>query len=79
MRGSDWHVPLFGFRLENLREWHVVEAECLQCHQAAPLRHAALKRGRDGGYLVSALEHKLRCTQCGQRGGHTIRIQQMPR
>jgi hypothetical protein len=53
--------PRYAFRLEDLRAWHV------------ELTPAALTRSRPGYTRLVDLEGRLRCRQCGARGGRRLR------
>ena len=79
MRDSDYDVPLYGFRLEHLEEWHEVTATCSKCRHVALMRHSVLKRGRAGGYLLEALARQLRCSKCGSKGDNVLRVSMIPR
>jgi hypothetical protein len=66
--------PLYAFRLEDLRTWHVVTAWCLPCDRRVILSHESIWRGRPRYTGLVDLEQKLRCTVCGARGVHSIGI-----
>ena len=63
----EWITPSV-YRLEDLREWHVVTGRCGRCRHAARIRHEDLKRGRSGKMRLHDLWARLRCTQCNALG-----------
>jgi hypothetical protein len=71
--------PRHAFRLEDLRAWHAVEAECSSCRHQAVIDHARLIQGRSNPMRLADLETGLRCRRCGRRGGHTISVSLRPR
>jgi hypothetical protein len=68
--------PRYAFRLEDLRAWHVVEAECGSCRHRAVIDHASLTHGRSGSMRLADLETRLRCCRCG---GHSLTVSLRPR
>ncbi len=76
---AEGQPPRYAFRLEDLRQWHIIEAVCWQCNRTAVIRHDVLKRGRPLHARVVDLEAKLRCKECDRRGGHSLSIRSMPR
>ena len=70
--------PRYAFRLEDLRNWHVVTAVCVRCRHRSVIEHRALKRGRPGYTRLTDLEHRLRCQRCGARGGHDLTVAARP-
>ena len=71
--------PRYAFRLEDLRRWHVVEAVCPTCRHRAAIDHGRLTNGRPNHMRLADLEMKLRCLQCGCRGGHKLTVRLRPR
>ena len=71
--------PRYAFRLEDLRVWRVVEAECPSCRHRAVIDHARLTHGRPNSMRLADLEMKLCCRRCGRRGGHTLSVRLRPR
>ena len=74
--------PRYAFRVEDLRAWHVVEAECGGCRHRAVIEHASLTHGRPSSMRLTDLETKLRCRRCGRRGrrgGHSLTVSLRPR
>jgi hypothetical protein len=75
-------ADLTGFRLADLRPWHVIEAICGQCNRATVLHHDALLRRRNPETLLIDLEAKLRCGSCdrvGTRAPHALVLKMAPR
>jgi hypothetical protein len=52
----DTMPPRYAFRLEDLRTWHVVEAECGSCGHRAVIDHASLTHGRPSSMRLADLE-----------------------
>ena len=76
--GCGWRIA--DFRLDDLREWHVVIATCGECRHMAELSRSTLTYRRWSARLrLADLQPKLRCRQCGARGGHAINVYLKPR
>ena len=61
-------VPLYDFRLEDLRQWHIVEGHCGHCFRVERVRDDALLRA-DAPYVrLVRLSLKLKCFACGKAG-----------
>jgi hypothetical protein len=71
--------PLYDYRLEDLREWHVVEVRCGGCGRRETIPHRRLHRGRPAYTKLLDLQFKLKCTRCGARQGHAISVRPMDR
>ena len=42
-RDDDRIIPLYDFGVEDLRQWHIVEATCFNCRRTEVVRHAFLQ------------------------------------
>jgi rubredoxin len=71
--------PLYAFRLEDLRAFHLVRASCHACANKAMIPNAALQQGRPGYTRLTDLERQLRCRKCGARGRASIEVVFRPR
>ena len=71
--------PRYALRLEDLRAWHVIRVSCGTCRHRAELAPAALSRGRPGFTRLLDLEGRLRCRNCGVRGGAALVVELRPR
>jgi hypothetical protein len=60
--------PRYAFRLEDLRVFHLVRANCHACGHKAIVPNATLLQGRPGYTRLMALERQLRCRNCGGEG-----------
>jgi hypothetical protein len=66
--------PLYAFRLEDLRAFHLVRASCHACAHKAIIPHAALRQGRPGYTRLTDLERQLRCRKfAGREAGRRSR------
>ena len=66
--------PRYAFRLEDLRVFHLVMANCDACAHKALIPNAMLLQGRPGHRRLMALEKQLRCRQCGARGRASLEV-----
>ena len=71
--------PRYDFRLEDLRAFHLVRAQCQACGHKAIIPNAALLAGRPGYTRLPSLERQLRCRQCGARGKASLEMEFRPR
>ena len=71
--------PLYAFRLEDLRGWHVVRVCCRMCRHKADIASATLTRGRPGYVRLVDLEGRLRCRKCEARGQASLEVELRPR
>ena len=71
--------PRYAFRLEDLRVFHQVRANCHACGHKAIIPNAALLQGRSGYMRLMSLEGQLRCQKCGARGKASLDVQFRPR
>ena len=71
--------PRYAFRLEDLRVFHQVRANCHACGHKAIIPNAALLQGRSGYMRLMSLEQQLRCQKCGARGMASLEVQFRPR
>lgn len=72
-------APLYDFRVEDLRQWHIVEAICFRCRRTALVRHEAITRGVRGTERITNLFRKLKCTNCGNREDNRLAVRLMSR
>jgi rubredoxin len=71
--------PRYAFRLEDLRAFHLVRADCRACGHKAIVPNAALTQGRPGYTRLVDLERRLRCRKCGTRGKTSLGVEFRPR
>jgi hypothetical protein len=71
--------PRYAFRLEDLRGFHLVRANCLVCAHKAIIPNAMLLQGRPGYTRLMELERQLRCRKCGARGRASLEVMFRPR
>jgi len=73
-------VPLrYDFRLEDLRVFHLVRANCHACAHKAIVPNATLLQGRPGYVRLISLERQLRCRKCGAKGRASLDVTFRPR
>ena len=70
--------PRYAFRLEDLRVFHLVRANCHACGHKAVIANAALLQGRPGYTRLMELERQLRCRKCGARGKASLDVEFRP-
>jgi hypothetical protein len=66
-------------RLDELHQWHDVEAKCWKCGHTASVPLATLKRGRSPFTKLVELGSNLRCTNCGTAGAQELIVRKLPR
>jgi DNA-directed RNA polymerase subunit RPC12/RpoP len=71
--------PRYAFRLEDLRAFHFVQANCLACGRKTVIANATLLQGRPGYTRLTSLERQLRCRRCGARGKASLEVAFRPR
>jgi hypothetical protein len=71
--------PRYAFRLEDLRIFHLVRAQCHACGHKAVIPNATLLQGRPGYTRLMALERQLRCRNCGVKGKASLDVEFRPR
>lgn len=71
--------PRYDFRLEDLRSFHLVRANCHVCAHHAMVPNATLLQGWPGYTRLMALERQLRCRKCGVRGKASLDVELRPR
>ena len=71
--------PRYAFRLEDLRVFHLVRANCHACGHRAIVPNATLLRRRPGYKRLMSLERQLRCHRCGARGRASLEVTFRPR
>ena len=74
----DRDPPRYAFRLKDLRDWHILEAQCWKCGHKADLAPADVMRGRSALLTLNDIEPMLRCRKCGL-SRCTISVRAMPR
>lgn len=72
--------------LSDLREWHVIEAACNNCGHVGRLRPKKMlsmlwrrHRRETGQIAVVDLAPRLACSECGNRGGNSLRVVRLDR
>ena len=71
--------PRYAVRLEDLREWHVLEVQCFACRHIGVVYPSRLQKRWPGHTRLKDLEPKFRCTKCGNRSDNTWQVMQLPR
>lgn len=71
--------PLYSVRLEDLRRFHRLEANCAACGRRTVIDPALLKAELPGYTRIIDLERKLRCQGCGNREFNTLRVGRLKR
>jgi hypothetical protein len=71
--------PRYAFRLEDLRSFHMVRANCHACAHKAIIPNAMLQQGRASYTRLVSLERQLRCRKCGARGQASLDVEFRPR
>jgi len=71
--------PRYAFRLEDLRVFHLVRANCRACGHKAVISNATLLQGRPGYTRLMSLERQLRCRKCGAQGRAALDVELRPR
>jgi hypothetical protein len=70
--------PLYAARIEDLREWHVVVAQCNRCRHEGAVAPARLTRfGRHARLLD--VRRFLKCTECGNRTLNMVSVKRQRR
>ncbi len=78
-RDDDRIIPLYDFRIEDLRQWHIVEATCFHCRRTEVVRHEHLQRADDPFVRLVRIKSRLRCRACGNRDGNSLSVKMAPR
>ncbi len=71
--------PRYQVRLEDLRDWHVIEVTCGRCGREGLLYPSTLRRRLPDYIRLLDLERRYACKGCGNRFGNTWRILEMSR
>jgi hypothetical protein len=71
--------PRYDFRLEDLRVFHLVRANCHACAHNAIVSNAMLLQGRPGYTRLMSLERQLRCRKYEARGRASLEVTFRPR
>jgi hypothetical protein len=71
--------PKYAIRVADLRDWHVITAQCFRCGHQSRLKADFLAWERAPFTKLVDLERKLRCIQCGNRTDNTLSVRMMPR
>ena len=69
----------YQIRLRDLRGWHMLTVQCGQCRHRAHLRLWQLTDRHSPDAFLVDVEHKLRCTRCGNRTENTVLVTMMER
>jgi hypothetical protein len=71
--------PLYSARIEDLREWHVVVAQCHRCRHEGAVPPVRLT-GRFGRHeRLLEVRRFLKCTECGNRAMNMISVRRQRR
>ncbi len=71
--------PRYQLRLEDLRDWHVIEVTCGRCGRQGVVYPASLQRRLKGYIRLIDLERRYACKTCGNRTGNTWRVLEISR
>jgi DNA-directed RNA polymerase subunit RPC12/RpoP len=71
--------PRYDVRLEDLRAFHLVRAECQACGHKAIIPNATLQRNQPGHTRLTSLQRRLRCRRCGAKGKALLEMEFQPR
>jgi len=66
-------------QLASLRKWQILRATRPACGHRGGIDIAALRRRRGGDMPVQRIEHRLRCTACGNAAGNALELGCYPR
>jgi hypothetical protein len=69
----------YAIRLDDLRAWHVIFANCAACGKRTHIDVRLLQHGRPPHTRLIDLERKLRCRSCGDRHSNTLNVAMAPR
>ena len=71
--------PRYQVRLEDLRDWHVLEVTCGRCGREGVVYPSHLRRRLPGYTRLLELEKRFACRACGNRTYNTWRVMAMSR
>lgn len=75
---QDRRIPLNQIRVGELKERHVVTAQCWKCKHVATIPNARLRRARPAMMLLIDVSFRMRCTACGTRGAQSLSVDVLP-
>lgn len=79
-KDEDRIVPLYAVRVEDLRQWHIVEVTCGQCGRQGGVPLWLIRRHAGGQVRILSMKHKFRCAGCGHKGDdNDVRVRRAPR
>ena len=71
--------PLYNLRVEDLRDWHVVEVNCAKCGRTSPVYPATLRRYAEPHERLVDLQRRLTCRRCHNKRENEWRIMEISR
>jgi hypothetical protein len=71
--------PLYAARIADLREWHVVVAQCNQCQHEGAVPPARLTKRFAGHERLLDVRRFLKCTECGNRALNMVSVRRQRR
>lgn len=71
--------PRYQVRIEDLRDWHVIEVTCGRCGRVGMVYPASLRRRLKGHTRLVGLESRYACKACGNRAGNMWRVLEISR
>jgi hypothetical protein len=71
--------PLYSARIEDLREWHVVVAQCNACRHEGSVPPARLTKRVPHHERLLNVRRFLKCTECGNRVLNMISVRRQRR
>lgn len=72
-------IPKYALRLGDLQPWHVLQVTCFRCRHAATVSPAPLPHHYGEHPRVAELEDKIRCTECGNGDGNSVKVYKVGR
>jgi hypothetical protein len=75
---QDRSIPTNQIRVGDLKERHVITAQCWKCKHVATIPPARIRRGRPTDMLLIDVSFRMKCTQCGVRGAQTLSVYLLP-
>ena len=71
--------PAEDCRLEEIPAWIAIVAACRDCNRVEHANRKKLTRRFGEKVVLVEIEHKLRCTRCGQQGSNKFFLVAIPR
>lgn len=74
----DRSIPPNQIRVGDLKDRHVVTAQCWKCKHVAAIPNARMQRARPAMMLLIDVSFRMRCTACGTRGAQSLSVHVLP-